>query len=1090
MSAVLDAGGILAGTGPHPVTARAYRHSALGGRTVVRLVVAAIGPAEDLGMEFLGFTAAGATEVGHGRPGTLVFPGWALVHAPAHGRHALALVKEMEKLARTARNKPGNARDGYTELAARLGGTAPELLPTFWEQAGRAFLAADNQRMAGTCFAEARRAERVHGLPVDEDRVRDVHLEFSLAGGLTVTTLSAYARDVAARRPPLEAYELVRDVTLGRIAGGRPPHTSAAADLARLAGAAGVEADREIERIVARMITYPATARAELPVWKSMRTALVRLGRRDAAVRARLLEILPDPPGRRTDVRDFWLDLLDATGAADDLVSPAFTGVPAGRWLARFLVHRNHFWLPDRRNVRLLGLVERMAARLIAEGGVRLALQPWRADLDVLDVCVAAGVPVEIGNVRSVHGFDVRKWVVDAGDGRRDLAAVAADPVLRPLLRQGIRRMLEEGRRFELALPASTVRDAFTGVDARAILIEEMTGLGLDTAEATSVPPPAGTTPAITDDALLRAWNGLCDWPRGPMPGGPSVLLEQVAAVGARLAGPDTTEPAGVPAVAPVWAPLLAGLGAVALRAASPTIPEDDRAALSALLATIAGTPLDGSGAPIRTLEVTQDDVKVRALDGDRLTMIFPPDGFVPAPFPMPWRRTVIQLAPDGDFAPLPREDRSLRPSGRLAGDRLREFVARLAERGPAPWRPAAADELVAATGMSRAEAVLLLAGLPADALDPARRTRLGLSAPHAESARTSLSELSREQRVALLDAAMPTDPAALWEHGPDVAAIAERWITIRGRRVAVPDDLIAGLARVVDKTLAAPLLRAIAAPAPGDWLTTDGVFDDDHLRAASVALPWLAYHLTWGDPLRAALPEALRLVRERLRHPELRVGRAWYRAKDRPDAGPALVDDGVHGDFVEVCVVPARLTGRDDPVIGLGDDDTALALRIVLSSMIEHAVATPEGTTGDPRDPRIGLPALVDDVRERHGLDADAATYYLQLLALPDPTDRAVQTWNGWKVARLRAAQQTLVEAGLVVTAKRERAGRPVFLPGGWQPARSPQLPVETWKLRITADVGPTRLVLSSLPRQFGLAWARILDGDGPGYQKPEGAR
>ncbi|GAA2881723.1 hypothetical protein Acy02nite_16300 [Actinoplanes cyaneus] len=1107
MSAVLDAGGILAGKGPHPVTARSYRHPALAGRTVVRLVVAATGPAEDLGMEFLGFTAAGATGVGHGRPGTLVFPAWALVHAPAHGRQALALVKEMERLARTARNKPNNARDGYTELAARIGGTVPELLPTFWEQVGRAFLAADNQRVAGTCFAEARRAERVHGLAVDEDRVRDVHLEFSLAGALTAATLSAYSRDVAARRPPLEAYELVRALVLGRVAGGGPPHASAVADLTRLAGAAGLDAGHEVEQIVARMITFPATARAELPVWKSLRKVLVRLGPRDAAVRARLLEILPDPPSWRTDTREFWLELLEATGAADDLACPAFTGIPAGRWLVRFLGHRNHRSRPDRRSARLLGLVERMAARLIAEGGVRLAGQPWRADLDVLDVCVAAGVPVEIGDLRSVHGLDVRKWVVDRGDGRRDLAAVAADPVLRPLLRHGMHVMLEDGRRHELALPAQTLRDAFTGGVPRAMLLDlisELPRLGQDLAVLAALRSPAEVAPtppaapAITDGTLVRAWSGLCSWPRFPVPEGQSLFLEQVATIGALLAGPDTTDPAEVPATAALWAPLLAGLGAVALRAASPITPDAGRAALSALLATIAGTPLDGGGAPIRTLEVSQDDVTAGTVDwwrdSDRLTVMFPPDGFRPAPFPYRWQRIMIQLDPDGDFAlpgrPQLRERDSLRPSGRLAGDRVREFVALLDERGPAPWRPAAAGELVAPTGMSRAEAVLLLAGLPADELGPGQRTLLGLSGPHAELGRTSLSELSREQRVALLDAAMPTDPAALWDRGPDVAAIAERWIAIRGRRVAVPDDLIAGLARVVDSAAAAPLLRAIATPAPGDWLTTDGVFDGDHLRAAVVAVPWLAYHLTWDDPLRAALPEALRLLRERLRHPELRVGEGWYRPEDRPDAGPALVDEYSHTSHVRVALAPAHLTGRDDPAIGMVDDETATALRILLSRLLDDAVVTPEGATGDPRDPRISRPDLISAVQERHGLDAGAAAYYLQLLALPDPADRNVRAWNGWTSTQLRAAQRALTEAGLVVAAKRERAGRPVFLPGGWRPARAPYLPVETWKTRILGGLHGPHQVLISHARQFGMAWERILDGDMPRYHDLEETR
>src|SRR6185436_7850092 len=102
------------------ITARSYHHEAVDGRGVVRLVPGTLGEAEDLSMEFLGFAAAAApVPVGRGRRLALGFPAWALVHDPANGRHALALVKEMERLARMAKSKPGNAKEGYDELADR-----------------------------------------------------------------------------------------------------------------------------------------------------------------------------------------------------------------------------------------------------------------------------------------------------------------------------------------------------------------------------------------------------------------------------------------------------------------------------------------------------------------------------------------------------------------------------------------------------------------------------------------------------------------------------------------------------------------------------------------------------------------------------------------------------------------------------------------------------------------------------------------------------------------------------------------------------------------------------------------------------------
>ncbi|MEV6848221.1 hypothetical protein [Actinoplanes sp. NPDC051411] len=1531
MSTLIEAGAILPGPPTaadlDTVTARSYQHPVLDGRTVVRLIGGTVGPAEDLSMEFLGFApAAEPVEVGHARRQALGFPAWALVHDPANGRHALALVKEMEKLARVARQKPGNAKDGYDALAERLGAAAPQFLPTFWEQAGRAYLAAGNQRMAGTCFTAARRAEEVHGLTVDEDRVRDVHLEFAFAGALTAAMLTAYARGAADRRPAPEAYALVKTLALRRVAGGLPPHTSMATDLARLAKAAGLDAEREADEVAGRLLTYPAMLRSHPSVWKSYRKVLVRLGKRDGAVRSRLLEVLPEPPGYGTDMSEQWLELLDAAGAFSD--EAAWPGGSAGAWLQRFLRARR-----APRSVRLLQLVERMLPRLAAEGGVFAGEHPRSVNLDVLDLCRAAGIPVPLQPVPD--WFHVAGWARDGNPGRRDLAALAADPALRPYLARGVRHAVTQlhGDRSLTGtpLPSATLREAFgaagvrdvlsellasvtaragdstvtdldedlsflaavwspegmafapdgfrrlTSIDVAAVLArtlrgglgaelgwpaydrvtaqlknvrfgvswpelvvhdertafvirpdgeitehvfrlppaghpkaptsysttgclyadgellvvwrseggtvgywssrpgELIEGDGLDTlaqasgnrpplpvpggglttgdrpihagdagvpgvmhelisdgqaywrlesppgigsghdwqwrefdprtgaagrlsqpaflaagpsearwsslrpapaafsesplgwkdglvgwrvsdedAEgvdgrrvtvpgtagrhegwariplgAVSVPgadrplpithgqtypavsvaiwtpdgrhalgrevvpsstlPPldwwhalkprdekgsaalrglddrtaealldvsvSGTAqvraaveanlaahlPAVTDRALLtrladvvaravrlrrrlasvsehlsasiperpettvaddtlrRAWGGLCEPPRTYYydgSGSRDDLLQQVRAVAAQL--PD------VPAAAPVWTVLLGGLGAVALRAASPVTEEAHRTALSAFLDTVAGTPLSGDGPPARAVEVSQSRMESGRLERFGTTVVFPPnDRYLHGgSF---WTRTAIQI---GSFD-LPSGMTLVsetRPSPRWPGERLRLFTQVLAARGPAPWRPEAADALAAATGMTRAEAVLLLGGLPgiagreANFLTPAQRAALGINAAQAKVAKASLAKLEPWQRIELLDAAMPSDPAALWEQGPDVEAVAAAWIRLRGKRIAVPEALVADLARVIDKSLAASVLQAIAAPADGDWLSTDGrtevknyhlrttadsgqPFEGRHLAAVAEALPWLGYHLRWGDPLRAALPSALRLVRERLANPALMVGQGNHRAGDRPDLGPALVDGHRWSDHVYHHLVPAHLSGPDDPALGFIDEATADNLRVVLSDWIDAVVSAPSGSTGSPHDPGVSAPALIPSVASRFGLSLDAAAYYLQVLALPDPTDKAVQGWNGWKPARLKAAQQELVAAKLLVAAKRERAGRGVFLPGGWQPDRAPRLPMETWK----QPLYPGRRVTRSLPELFAAAWARIVEGDVPRYRDLE---
>ncbi|WP_034590611.1 hypothetical protein [Hamadaea tsunoensis] len=1566
---LLDAGAILPGgtraTATDTVTARAYRHPVLDGRTVVRLVGAAVGPAEDLTMEFLGFAPAAApVPVGVARRQALGFPAWALVHDPANGRHALALVKEMEKLARVARSKPGNARDGYEELAGRLGAAAPQFLPTFWEQAGRAFVAADNQRMAGSCFTDARRAEQVHGLVIDEERVRDVHLEFAFAGALTATMLGEYARGVSDRRPAAEAYQLVKTLALRRVAGGLAPHASMAADLARLAKAAGLDAEKEADAVVGQLLGYPAMGRAHPSVWKSYRRSLVRLGKRDAEVRGRLLAIVPEPPGWRTDMTDEWLELLEACGAAADLVAPAGPG-SASRWLERMLSGRR-VARAGHRNVLMVSLVERMAPRLIAEGGVELAANPWGVDLDILDVCLAAGVPVRIGSPHnnSAPEFNVASWAIDTRPGRRDLAPIAADPVWRPALARGVRAAISrmrDGRALTSpALADSTLREAFGAPGVQSVLIgliEEQTtraggstvveldhdltelaalwspagmalapaafrrlmdidvpavlarslraglpaelgwpgyeevarpkkslrvgeswpelvlhdehsahvvapdgqasehvfryppnghpqaragysstscwlvdgelrvgwsayvdnvfywasrpderiegdpqppsegwgvrslplavagggvttggrpmhagdsrrpgdtrypvvsdgqafwrcefvrdsdvyhwrwrefdprtgeagrisepsffaaatsgqvpgtavvpescelrpapaefagsplgwrdglvgwrvvrtadgtqiGEGLDgrrvewrpdvrrpgiaeflvgalmlpgataplpltrvrgygqqsvrlwtadgrfvlaepseptstlppldwwhalrprdeagsaalraldevtaaalmavddevtgtekvkaavaatvaahlpavtdavlrdrivevvsravrlrrriatvAAHLEAVPRPAPAVATVSDEALRLAWDGLTDGHRGYYHSGQSgaryQTLEQISQVAEVLAG--ATRPA-IPGVSAAWTQLLAGLGAVAMRAAAPSTTDADRTALAALLAEVAGTPLSGDGPPLRVLELIHSRTAEHPIevtrDGDRITVMFPVEQRYVANGSH-WRRSALQVSPDGTFA-VPEGftvAAEARVSTRHGGARLREFCALLAERGPAPWRPAAAEQLAAATGMTRAEAILLLAGLPgiamweANFLTAEQRGVLGITATHAKVARASLQELTPQQRVRLLDAALPVEPADLWEHGPDVDAVAQAWIKVRGRRVVIPEDLVADLARVVDKAKVTALLQAITAPSDGDLLSTDGrstsrayyelvtrsdtgeAFDGPWLCAAAIALPWLAYRLSWDDPLRAALAPALALVRARLRNPDLLVGHGVHDPDERPDIGPALVDGHATGYYASHHVAPAQLTGPDDPALGFIDEQNGTALRVVLSGWIDDVVSTPDGAHGDPHDPAVSAPGLVTQVRERFGLDDAAAAYYLQLLALPDPTDKAVLAWNGWKPAQLKAAQAALAAADLVVAAKRERAGRPVFLPGGWQPAKAPRHPVEAWKQPFYLDAAQAQLVTLPLPRLFTAAWDRVVAGDVPRY-------
>ncbi|MEV4414480.1 hypothetical protein [Catellatospora sp. NPDC049609] len=455
--ALLEAGAVLPVGTPvakddtvDALTTRAYAHPVLEGRTVVRLVPAAVGAAEDLSMEFLGFDKpAPVNEVGLVRQQALGFPAWALVHDPANGHHALALVKEIEKLARTAKSRIGPAKEGFDALGERLARAVPHFLPTFYEEAGRAFLAADSTTYAATMFGKARDAERAYALRIDEERQHAVFLEFALAGAITAKALTQHARELAARSTPTEAYERFLRLCVERTLGGLPPYAAMHTDLRRLAKAAKLdqaEADRDV---LAQLLPAPALIRAAESFWTAYSTPLAQLAAADPALRGRLLGMFP---ANCTD--DGWLGVLEQAGATRALTEPAAqvpaeaaaTDGPAG-WLARFDEHRQRrYWRDRHRSARLLDLVERMAPRLKADGvPVALARRHGSTDLDLLDACLALGVPV--ADPAGEDRFNVAGWLRDDKEGRRELVAVAGDARFVGRLAAGVESHLEEGFR-------------------------------------------------------------------------------------------------------------------------------------------------------------------------------------------------------------------------------------------------------------------------------------------------------------------------------------------------------------------------------------------------------------------------------------------------------------------------------------------------------------------------------------------------------------------------------------------------------------------------------------------------------------------
>ncbi|MFJ3791221.1 hypothetical protein [Kitasatospora sp. NPDC090091] len=490
-------------------------------------------------------------------------------------------------------------------------------------------------------------------------------------------------------------------------------------------------------------------------------------------------------------------------------------------------------------------------------------------------------------------------------------------------------------------------------------------------------------------------------------------------------------------------------------------------------------------------------------------------------------RAVLLEYAPSGTFpahGPLAAaggcavETRhELTPAADAAW--LHTYLGLLAERGPLPARPQAVEDLARRLALTADEAGALLALRPnhRDYPTPAEKelgSRIGRDA-------------LREFRTRLL----PEQPERLWTHGPDLDR-AVTWWQDRFGALPVAADLMAEAAKeirfpkgpwapaapgpAVDPGPPGPrrprrrltsLLSAAVAPASSP--------DDAPAPYASpYAMAWLAYRTPAGHPLRPALgAAALRaadgdgaaggsgVARWRVFSADRRAstGRPPSPQPLADLPGVEVVDDAATGQW-HVLVRPDRLEGPDAPALDALDDyferllpSQALPsgsglpaltdLRILLSGDLaalgHHLSADADRAPGWEQDPRRSAPGVVAECAAALGVSADAAALYLMLLALPDPTDRRVRQWTGWSGAALKAAQQQVRATGLVVEARRARAGRSLFTPGPWLDLKVPRLPVEAGKLALlpatAARPGAAHTALvptRPLPTLFTQAW------------------
>lgn len=349
-------------------------------------------------------------------------------------------------------------------------------------------------------------------------------------------------------------------------------------------------------------------------------------------------------------------------------------------------------------------------------------------------------------------------------------------------------------------------------------------------------------------------------------------------------------------------------------------------------------------------------------------------------------------------------------------------------------------------------------------------------------------------------DKLLPDDPEQLWTTGPDVDRAAAWWLQELGRPLPVPTALLPLAAKEIlpPKGEAAfarqrrrgdqgwwphlrlpALLGRLAAGAHCLDPHRAGLVGEPQLLALPRIAAWLAYRTPAGDPLRPAVGAAIsRLCEELASNPgplTLFSLQTNYLMGPPPSTEalttrPAVTEvaDTVY-DMRHLRVDPAALKGPDDPLLEALDGylDSVLPsqwlpsasglpaladLRLLLSddfaALGTHLSTDGVQNPGWEQDPSRSVPHLVEECARAFGLGEDAAALYLMLLALPDPSDRNVKAWTGWKPTRFKQAEAELGASGRVLRATRPRAGRSLFLPGAWQERKPPRFPVEVAKL------------------------------------------
>jgi hypothetical protein len=490
-----------------------------------------------------------------------------------------------------------------------------------------------------------------------------------------------------------------------------------------------------------------------------------------------------------------------------------------------------------------------------------------------------------------------------------------------------------------------------------------------------------------------------------------------------------------------------------------------------------------------------------------------------------------------------------------VSPDAIRRLIDLIRAHGPIVAMTAEAVTVFAQRcGISRAEAATVLSGLRGlgyyggPEIDKATRELFKVKAGELKAAADYLRQAQAAKRQRALINALFVEPESLWTLTAEGFGerLGDAWAAEFGKKVPIDDQLLAIAEKTVvtggygghkaravlaDVNNSEPLYRGnptYAFDAQGDFVVTPqeaGLYRT-WITALTRAIAMIVNDRPIGDPWRTFAADTIRRVVASLNDPSVILqwdnlyinNPAYLRFVDEyppQQMGQRLLHDAGDVIFVRnspqvdeptlwyVYIRPSRYR-VDSParsladVMGVDEQSKGFALVDWFLNGRANLLADHLGTSSLPagsyeQNPIVSTPIILEAVKNELKLDTDPAALYLQLLTLAEPTTANIKLWNGWTVKQVASASQELIDAGLVVAAKRVGAGRELFLPGSWAEMRTPAMNLEDWKTPmylITNNQSGKRsshlnrvLPLDPIPALFERAWTRWAGGDRPGF-------